>query len=274
MLRIIFLDCRQEISSFRIFLFISLGMALMGFLIFFFVILFFSGRIIRPVAESYEKQKRFITDAGHELKTPLTIIQADVDVLEMETGENEWLADIRKQTQRLSGLTRDLVYLSRMEEAENALPMIEFPFSDVVAETAASFQALAKTQGKPFLCDIQPMLSLKGNEKAIQQSVNILLDNALKYSPAGGTVSLTVKKQGKTLLLTVCNTTAAPVPAGELPRLFERFYRPDTSRNSRTGGYGIGLSVAKAITTAHNGKIHAGSNGDTLQITVTLPLQA
>ncbi|MFQ9800920.1 MAG: sensor histidine kinase [Clostridia bacterium] len=186
------------------------------------------------MAESYEKQKQFITDAGHEIKTPLTIIKADTDVLEMDFGENEWLSDIRKQTVRLTSLTNDLVYLSRMEEAGDSMAMIEFPFSDVVGEAAASFQALAQTQGKEFQCDIQPMLSLNGNEKAIQQLVGILLDNALKYSPKNGMVSLKVWKQNRAVYLSVLNTTESPVQKDKLDLLFERFYRTDTSRNSQT----------------------------------------
>lgn len=270
--RIIFLDCDRNIYSFQTFLLISALMALAGYVLFFFVLLFFSGRIIRPVAESYEKQKRFITDAGHEIKTPLTIIKADVDVLEMDIGENEWLTDIQKQTRRLASLTNDLVYLSRMEEGEDTMQMIEFPFSDVVSEAAASFQALAQTQGKTFQCRIQPMLSMTGNEKAIHQLVGILLDNALKYSPEQGLVSLVLEKQNKTLQLSVFNTTESPIQEDKLPLLFERFYRMDPSRNSRTGGYGIGLSVAKAIVASHNGKIQAKTkDGRSLQIIVSFP---
>lgn len=272
-IRLTFLDCGRKLDSFRTFLLASIAMALGGFAIFFFVILFFSGKILRPVAESYEKQKRFITDAGHEIKTPLTIIKADIDVLEMELGENEWLEDIQKQSQRLSSLTNDLVYLSRMEEADTPLPMIEFPLSDVVSETAASFQALAQTQEKDFQCEIQPMLSLNGSEKAIRQLVNILLDNALKYSPAQGHVSLSLQKQGRQIRLTVFNTTASPVSKENLGQIFERFYRMDASRNAQTGGYGIGLSIAKAIVTAHNGKIRAATqDGQSLEITAAFPV--
>lgn len=271
--RITFLDCGRKLDDFRRFVYISTGMALSGYALFFFVILFFSGRIIRPVTESYEKQKRFITDAGHEIKTPLTIIKADVDVLEMEFGENEWLADIQKQAKRLATLTNDLIYLSRMEEANDSMQMIEFPFSDVVSEAAASFQALAQTQGKVFQCQIQPMLSLTGNEKSIHQLVSILLDNALKYSPNSGTVSLVLEKQNKTVQLSVFNTTENFIPKEKLNLLFERFYRIDPSRNSQTGGYGIGLSVAKAIVAAHNGKIQAKTeDGYSLQITVFFPI--
>lgn len=271
--RITFLDCSREFSTFRSFLWISICMALGGYAAFFFVILFFSNRFLRPITESYEKQKRFITDAGHEIKTPLAIIQADVDVLEMEYGENEWLDGIQSQVKRLAGLTNDLVYLSRMEETENHLQMIDFPFSDVVCETAHAFHAVAQAKGKSFQCSVQPMLSLNGNEKSIRQLVNILLDNAMKYSPAEGAVSLTVQKQGRHLQLTVFNTTIGPIGKQDLNHIFERFYRIDSSRSTQTGGYGIGLSVAKAIVSAHNGKISAIAPDDhSLQIQILFPV--
>ena len=271
--RITFLDCSREVYSFRSFLISSICMALGGYLSFFFVILFFSNRIIRPVTESYEKQKRFITDAGHEIKTPLAIINADVDVLEMEYGENEWLDGIQTQVKRLADLTNDLVYLSRMEETETNLQMIEFPFSDVVSETAQAFHALAQAQGKTLQCNVEPMLSLTGNEKSIRQLVNILMENAMKYSPEGGYVALSLRGQNRYLSLTVYNTTSDLIERQNLSHIFERFYRMDSSRSSQTGGYGIGLSVAKAIVAAHNGKISAATqDGHSLQIHVQFPL--
>ena len=271
--RVTFLDMGSKLHSFQTFLKSSILMGVAGYLIFFIVIIFFSGKIMKPVAESYEKQKRFITDAGHEIKTPLAIITADVDVLEMDLGENEWLEDIHKQTKRLAGLTNDLVYLSRLEEEEKDMPMIELPFSDIVRETVASFQALAKTQDKNLLCVIPSQISLKCNEKAIRQLVNILMDNALKYSPEKGLISVEAQKQGKNLVLTVLNTTQEVIPKEKLNLIFERFYRMDSSRSTMTGGYGIGLSVAKAIVNAHGGKIYAANTGDcSLKIVVTLPL--
>ena len=272
-MRISFLDCSREFSSFRSFLLISVCMATVGYVAFFFVILFFSNRLLKPVVESYEKQKRFITDAGHEIKTPLAIISADVDVLEMEYGENEWLEGIQTQVKRLASLTNDLVYLSRMEETEEKLQMIEFPFSDVVSETAHAFHAVAQSKGKHFQCSVQPMLSLNGSEKAIRQLINILLDNAMKYSPEGGKVALSAERQGRYIHLSVWNTTVVPVDKQDLSHIFERFYRLDSSRSTQTGGYGIGLSVAKAIVSAHNGKISATTQDSwSLQIHVQLPL--
>ena len=149
--------------------------------------------------------------------------------------------------------------------------MIDFPLSDVVSETAQPFQAPAKTQNKNFSAEIEPTLSFCGNEKAIRQLVSILLDNALKYSPDGGNISISLKKQNKSISLKVFNT-AQNVDTKNLDRLFDRFYRGDKSRSSETRGYGIGLSVAKAIVTSHKGKIAASSkDGNSLTITVTLP---
>ena len=236
------------------------------------LLLLLSKRIVRPVAESYEKQKQFITDAGHELKTPLTIIGADADLAEMEWGENQWIQDIRRQTQRLTELTQDLIYLSRMEEEGLSLQSIDFPLSDVAEEMAHSFLPLAQNQGKRLEIAVQPMLSFRGDEKSIRQLCSILLDNALKYSPQEGELLFRLEKQGKNILLSVSNTTSQPIKKEELCHLFDRFYRTDPSRNSQTGGYGLGLSIARSIVTAHKGKIRAESSQESLlTIQVTLP---
>ena len=269
-----FLDCGRELDAFQRFLLISLILSALGILILFGIVVYFSGRIVRPFAESYEKQKQFITDAGHEIKTPLTIIQADADVLEMELGENEWLADIQNNVRRLTNLTNDLVSLARMEEGGTPLKLVEIPISDVVTETARSFHTLAQAQNKELILRAEPMLSMDADEKAITRLVGILMDNALKYSPEGTEISLCLEKQGKQLRLSVENVSAVPLPEGNLDRLFERFYRADPSRNSQTGGHGIGLSIARAIVSAHNGQIHAFQpSPGSLRITVTLPRQ-
>ena len=270
--RVIFLDCGRSLSAVRSTLLTSVVLAAAGLLAVLALLLVLSSRIVRPVAESYEKQKQFITDAGHELKTPMTIISADADLAEMECGENQWLSDIRRQAQRLTGLTNDLIYLSRMEEEQPRLPCIEFPVSDVVEEMGQSFLAVAKSQDKTLDIRVQPMLSWAGDEKAARQLVSILLDNALKYSPAGGQLALRLEKQGRGLLLSVSNTVDKPMEREALPRLFDRFYRADQSRNSQTGGYGLGLSIARSIVLAHRGKIRAESpDGRTLSVVVTLP---
>ena len=272
-IRMTFYDCGRRLKAFYSFLTASLIMALVGYAIASFAIFFCSGRLIRPIAEGYKKQKQFVTDAGHEIKTPLTIINANVDVLEMEMGQNESLSDIKQQISRLISLTNDLVMLARMEESKETLQKIEFPISKVVAETAMPFRVLANKQGKEFTCDIEPALTYNGNEKAVQKLVSILMDNAVKYSPENGSIFLTFKRQFKSLCLTVVNTTAEEITQENLSQIFDRFYRTDTSRNSETGGYGIGLSIASAITAAHGGKIQVLSDdGRTFKISVILPI--
>lgn len=268
---IIFLDYGREMSAFRTFLVTSSVVGLVGLLAVLLLLMILSGRIVKPFSENYDKQKQFITDAGHELKTPLTIIDADAEVLEMDIGENEWLADIRMQTKRLAQLTNSLIQLSRMEE-QPQVEKIEFPLSDLVEETVETFQALAKTQNKSLSSRIQPMLSMRGDEKAIRQLVTILLDNAVKYSDDGGRIEITLGKQKNSIQLSVFNT-ANEVSKENLPNFFDRFYRADQSRNSKTGGYGLGLSIASAIVAAHKGKICATTQDEkSLQIMVAIPL--
>ena len=269
--RFIFVDCGRSLSNFRTTLIASGLVALAGLLAVFLLLLILSKRIVRPVAESYEKQRRFITDAGHELKTPLTIIGADLDLVEPELEGNEWLQDIRCQVRRLTGLTQDLIFLSRMEEETPPIQPIEFPLSDLTEEMAQSFQGLAKAQGKRLTLSIPPMLSYTGDEKAIRQLLSILLDNALKYTPEEGEVEIALKKEGRMIRLSVSNTIAHPMERETLGRLFDRFYRGDQSRSSQTGSYGLGLSIAKGIVLAHRGKIRAESSGASLSVIVSLP---
>lgn len=268
--QIIFLDCTRSMNTFEAFLATSLAVAVAGMAAFLILVIVLSKKIVRPVSEAYEKQKRFITDAGHEIKTPLTVIDADTEVLEMECGENEWLSDIRKQTVKLKDLTNSLIYLSKMEESRDEVQKIDFPISDLVEETAGSFEALAVTQNKTFDLEVEPMLTYCGEEKSIQRLVSILLDNALKYSPEGGKISVKFAKVGKNLQLSVYNT-AEHVDSKNISHMFDRFYRFDESRNSETGGYGIGLSIARAIVESHKGKITAKSeDGKSMCMTVVL----
>ena len=270
---LVFLNCQRELSTFRDFLYASIGISAAGVLAVFLLLLLFSGRIVRPIAESYEKQKQFITDAGHELKTPITIIRADADVLGSELdGENEWIGDIRRQTSRLAELTEALIYLSKMEEENPALQMQKVSLSELADETAHSFQALALSKGKGFSASVAPELYVSGDEKALAKLISILLDNAMKYSTADGGVELTLEPIGKNARLVVKNSTQ-PMEKGSADRLFERFSRGDRSRNSESGGFGLGLAIAKAVAEAHKGTIHAQSeDGASLTVTAELPL--
>ena len=217
-------------------------------------VIFFSKRAVRPVAESYEKQKQFITDANHELKTPLTLIMANLDILEAEIGENEWLSDIRSEGARMGALVEQLVALARMDEDRASLKAQRFSLSEMVIDVASEFQILAQGCGKSMEAQIDPQIEYMGDEAAIRRVVSILLDNAVKYCDDGGEISLRLEKK-KHPVLYVANTYA-DVGQAEFDKLFDRFYRADKARTF-TGGFGVGLSIAKATVTKHKGEISA-----------------
>lgn len=274
--RYIYLDCSRSLDNFRAFRNVSILVCLIGVTIISALITFFSGKILQPVAESYEKQQRFITDAGHEIRTPLTIINADVSVLEMEQPDdapNEWLEDIRQQTRRLSTLTEELVYLTRMEEVQKtSVNMKRLNFSKIVGDVAHSFESRALVSEKKYDYDVADDLFLRGDESALRKLVSILLDNAFKYSSNSGDIRLFFYRQGKNIFLTVSNSVDG-IQKDSIPHLFDRFYRADSSRNSETGGHGIGLSIAQAVVRAHGGKIAAYTpDGNSLRITATFPV--
>jgi two-component system sensor histidine kinase CiaH len=269
---IYFLDCSRTLDNFRSFLYASLSVGLAGLVLVLILVYFLSGIVIRPVAESYEKQKRFITDAGHEIKTPLTIIRADAEVMELQGESNEWIEDIKLQTSRLSDLTEELVYLSRMEEGNaSGRPKASFDFTKTVSETAGSFESRARLEGKDFAFEVADEMTMTGYEEEIKKLCSILLDNAFKYSGDAGAVRLSAVRSGRSITLSV-NNTAENIDSDDIPHLFDRFYRSDKSRNSETGGHGIGLSIAQAIVNNHGGKISAQSkDGRSLTVTAVLP---
>ncbi len=270
--RIIFCDCGASLANFRGFLKISIIISVISLIVLSVAIFLISGRAVKPVAESYEKQKRFITDAGHEIRTPLAIINADAEVLEMDMGEdNEWLTDIRKQTARLTELTNDLVFLSKMEEDSKMLVRENFDLSKAAKDIAESFRSIAVTGGKEFVCKIDEGIEITGDRKSIEQLLSVLLDNAVKYCPDGKSVSIKVKRSNKSAVIEVSNDTWEDIPQDEINHLFDRFYRTDRSRNSETGGHGIGLSIAKAVTEAHGGRITVSKKKEK-QITFTVSI--
>jgi signal transduction histidine kinase len=268
---IIFLDVENSLEDFFDIVNLSIIFVVLGVVLFIFLIVILSGKVIKPFIDNYENQRNFIADAGHDLKTPITVIEADAEVLKMKFGDdNEFLNDIFLQSSRLKQLTEDLIYLSKLDENPD-YEMIEFPLSDVITEICQSFESVAKTQKKEMTITIEPHLSFKGNQKNMERLVNILLDNAVKYSSDHGKIDVSLERQKKFIVLTVYNTVDH-ISKEELPKLFDRFYRSDQSRNSETGGYGIGLSVAKSVVEAHKGKINATTSDEkSLVMIVILP---
>ncbi len=267
---IVFSDISNSIVSAYKLLFQSLLIGACALVAMFVLVFLFSGRAIAPAVESMEKQKRFITDAGHELKTPLAIISANIDVLELEAGKNEWTSSIRNQVKRMNSLVKNLLTLSRMDEERMHVVYTDFDMSSCVKETAESFEAIAESNSKNYHMDIEEGIHITGDKNAIVQLSSLLLDNAMKYSDEKGNISISLSK-GKNITLEVSNTSDS-IPDGNLDRLFDRFYRADTSRSREKGGYGIGLSVARAIAQSHGGQIEARKDGDrTIRFIVTLP---
>ena len=253
---IVFLDSTRDLDTLKIFLIVSVFIIIIAMLAVFITVCFFSKIAVKPMEESYRKQKRFITDASHEIKTPLAIIDANTDLIEIEYGESEWTKSNKNQVQRLTNLTNSLVSLSRMDEESNNTIMTDFSLSKVIAEESESYAALANTRKKTLNINIEKNISYYGNEQYIRQMIGIFLDNAIKYSNEKGTITLNLKKQGKKKSLSIKNTLDY-IEVGNHDILFERFYRADNSRNSESGGYGIGLSLAKSIINIHKGTVIA-----------------
>ena len=218
------------------------------------LIFLLSKRVVKPIAESYEKQKQFVTDANHELKTPLTLILANLDIAEAELGQNEWLDDIRTEGTRMAELVNQLVALSRMDEETHAMSVTQVALGKLVSDTVAEFEPLSRDRGKSLVSSVDRDITYNGDEVLVRRIVGILMDNAVKYCDVGGEISVTLRG-GRRVVLTVENTYAA-VDELELHRLFDRFYRADKARRF-TGGYGVGLSMAKAIAEKHKGEITA-----------------
>lgn len=233
------------------------------------LILLISKKAVRPIAESYEKQKQFITDANHELKTPLTLILSNVDILESEIGKNEWLDDIRSEGERMGSLIHQLVSLSRMDEDHSNLNLTYFNLSETVSDTVSEFIGLADENGKNMAADIRPSIWYHGDEGLIRRLICILLDNSIKYCDSNGKIKVQLYIRGRSPIITVENSYKN-VENEDLEKFFDRFYRADKAR-TYTGSFGIGLSIAKGIAKNHKGDIIVyKKNSQNIEFKVTL----
>lgn len=239
-----------------------------GSLVVLLLVILISKHAVKPAMESYQKQRQFVTDANHELKTPLTLIRTNLDIMESENGPNEWLSDIREETGIMTELVNRLVQLSRMDEDQSTLEMTRFSLSEAVSETAAAFDGTARERDMTLALDVPQGVCCTGDEASIRQLLSILLDNAVKYCDRGGTIRVGLSG-GRHPVLTVDNSYAA-VDSVELGRLFDRFYRADKARTYGSG-FGIGLSIAKAIVEKHRGEITVSSlDGNAIRFRVKL----
>lgn len=268
---IVVLDCFLQLQAANNVLRLTLLASLACIAIVFLLLVFLSRRVVRPFAENLEKQRRFVTDASHELKTPLAIISANTGLLEASLGENRWLASTQVQVSRLDRLIGHLVELARTEETLTEEEIQPVDLSGVVAGQIEDYRLLAQTSGKELESDVAPGVTVRGAADNLKRLCTLLLDNAVKYCDSGGTIRLTLAQRGRWAVLSISNPCAGLDPA-QLPRLFDRFYRADASRSRDTGGYGIGLSTARAIVQRHRGRLTAKSEDGLVVFTARLPL--
>ena len=252
-----FMDISRQNESFYLVLFVSSAIAVLCWLIVLIFVIFLSGKVIRPILAGMEKQKQFITNAGHEMKTPLCIIQSNNDTMALIHGENKYNVHIRAQTKRLNALMSNLLLLAKLDE-DIPLPTESVNISEVTSELLPAYQDVAAIRNLQFHIEIESDIVLMINKDSFRQLVTILLDNAVKYTPDNGSISLTLSKRGKHIQI-IQENTCDPSLEIDPERLFERFYRGDSARtqSEESSGYGIGLSAARAICEKFNGKMTA-----------------
>lgn len=238
--------------------------------LFFFLSVFLAKKIVNPLEESYQKQKQFISDAGHELKTPVSVVSANAELLFREIGENQWLSNIQYENERMGILVGQLLELAR---TENITPQTEsLDFSRLVGGEALPFESVAFEKGLVLNCNIANGLAVDGNSVQLKQLVSILLDNAIRHSTDGKEVVLLLKEEKSHARLSIIND-GKEIPNEQKKQLFDRFYRVDDARNGEDKHYGLGLAIAKAIVDAHNGKIDVLCYNGKVEFVVHIPLQ-
>ena len=266
---VVFVDYTEEYSSID-WLTVMLALIAVGFILMITVVFhFLSKRIVRPFEENAKMQKQFITDASHELKTPLAIISANAEVLAYKTGENEWISNITAQVDRVSGLVNELLTLNRLEEVEEISDIESVDLSALLIDTADSFNEVFQSKNVQRIDRIEPDVIVNGNRAQLERLLSVLVENASKYVDESGKVEIKLKKDQRYTSLDIFNSCEIDSEV-DYSHLFDRFYRPDSSRASSTGGHGIGLSIAKRIVTLHNGSIEAVPSDDGLCIRVKL----
>ena len=237
--------------------------------LFFFLSRFLAKKIVAPLEESYQKQKQFISDAGHELKTPISVVSANAELLAREIGDNQWLQNIQYENERMGMLVSQLLELAR---TENVTPQMErIDLSRLVAGEALPFESVAFEKGLVLNCHITNGITVEGSSIQLKQLTSILLDNAIRHSKADGEVRLTLIKEHGVVELSVVNP-GDEIPAEHRQQIFERFYRVDAARNGEDKHYGLGLAIAKAIANAHHGHIEALCYNGLVEFRASLPI--
>ena len=271
--RIAFTDSTLEQATLRGLLTGSLLIGFVALAVLFACSYVLSGAVTRPVARAWQQQKQFLSDASHELKTPLTVVLSSAELLDQSAlpEQKQYVDNIRAESHRMKRLVEDMLTLSRVERSGAHLPDAAADLSDIAADAALRFEPVAFEAGHTLSYDIAPDLTVRGDGEKLAQAVAVLLDNAIKYAAPHTEIRLDALRQGRNACVQVENR-GADIPADKLPHIFDRFYRAD---ESRTGGdsFGLGLPIAKAIAEAHHGAIRCDSSGGITRFTITLPCQ-
>lgn len=262
-------DMSEEAARFHSAIYKTLILLSVSFFALAIVVYGLSGKVFEPIKRILYKQKQFISDASHELKTPVSIISANADVIRTEDNK-AYVDSIKKQVDRLKFLVNDLLSLARLDEGNVKTVKETFNLSDEVMQTVLPFDAVAFEKGKTLNCDIDENVIYEGSKDDVKHILNILLDNAVKYAASGGEIKVSLKKSGARIILSVYNDGSL-IPEQDSDKIFERFYRGDESRSRESGGNGLGLSIAKSIATLNKWIISAKSAfGKSMTITLTL----
>ena len=270
--RIAFMDSTFEQATLRSLVRVCLLIGAAALLVLFGLSWLLSGFVTRPVARTWQNQQQFLSDASHELKTPLTVILSSADLLKTsaQPEQRQYVDNISVESRRMKALVEDMLTLSRTESGR-AAPFAPLDLSDLVTDAALRFEPVAFEAGHPLQYDIQNGASLSGDRQQLDQLLDILLDNAVKYAAKDAPIHLTLDISGKNAVLAVENP-GDPIPPDKLPHLFDRFYRVDDARTG-AGGFGLGLAIAQQIVRRHKGAITAASDARATRFTVTLPLR-
>ncbi len=274
--QIAFVDISLETAALRQMMASYLRIGLLSLLLLAGASFLLSLRVTRPVERAWRQQRQFFSDASHELKTPLTVILSNAEMLEtsdLPERESRWRDNILSESRQMKTLVEEMLTLSRTEDAQRKPTVADVDLSDLSEDCALAFEPVAFEAGKPLSWDVTPALTVSGDGEKLRRLLSILLDNAAKYGAPGEGIVLSLRAERSQAILSVANGSGGhPIPPEELPRLFERFYRADASRGEQSG-FGLGLPIAQAIAKEHHGALRAESDEQATRFTFTLPLK-
>lgn len=267
---IVVLDATSRYGLLRLIMTYMSALWLAVLLLYLIIMGHYSKKLVQPFVENDERQKRFITNASHELKTPLAVISANTEMTEALGGKSKWTESTRRQIRRLQALIEDLVVLARLDEMKDA-DISDVDLSAIVSETAEPFRSVAESAGKEFRTEVVSGVHVDGDKRGMQQVISILLDNAVKYCDGNGMIAvrLEARPRGKGARIVVSNTYKAGKDV-DMSRFFERFYRQDESHNSEKSGFGIGLSMAKEIVERMKGRLRVDYKDGVISFTMDI----